>query len=319
MSRRIERNFLNSSEISRHLFCSICTEVFRDPTRLFCGHTFCRKCLSHWLKDHHTCPFCRDEVDQQLMSKDHIASQLIQDLEVKCPNSDCSWTNRLEELEDHFKSCDFSKEPEWLARAQDFIEIDDEQISPDTTEIPPLIIDQLDYQIAQNAISLNLLHQAFSIKEETERLIEGMNNLQSISETLQLTLENRLSQFSNSTSESLIIDWTPTQKRKRPQRKAQNNSNLNINVIKSPTPTLHQIASKHKRDSELQKKKLKAIKDERDFFGLKQNKEDLDHDDDVVIDIPQPSSSRKKRGHAKRMINNDSFESIIKKTKTAAF
>lgn len=109
----------------------------------FSRHTFCRKCLSHWLKDHHTCPFCRDDVDQQLMSKDQIASSLIQDLEVHCVNSQCPWTDRLEELDNHFKNCNFSQPPEWLTRAKDIIEIDDEQISqksPEKTEIPPLIV-----------------------------------------------------------------------------------------------------------------------------------------------------------------------------------
>lgn len=77
------------------------------------------------------------------MSKDHIANNLIQDLEVKCPNSECSWKNRLEELEEHFRNCNFSQPPEWLTRAQNIIEIDDIDdgpISPNITEIPPLMV-----------------------------------------------------------------------------------------------------------------------------------------------------------------------------------
>jgi len=78
------------------------------------------------------------------MSKDQIANKLIQDLQVQCVNSQCPWTDRLEELDNHFRNCTFSQPPEWLTRAKDVIEIDDEQqieqISPNKTEIPPLIV-----------------------------------------------------------------------------------------------------------------------------------------------------------------------------------
>lgn len=37
MSKKIPRNFTKPTQISKHLCCAICTEVFQEPTRLACG------------------------------------------------------------------------------------------------------------------------------------------------------------------------------------------------------------------------------------------------------------------------------------------
>ena len=42
--------------------CSICLEGKQDELRLSCGHSFCRKCILEWFKEHHhNCPYCRKE------------------------------------------------------------------------------------------------------------------------------------------------------------------------------------------------------------------------------------------------------------------
>ncbi|XP_071078573.1 E3 ubiquitin-protein ligase TRIM56-like [Haliotis cracherodii] len=49
------------------LTCSICTEGYKDPCTLTCGHTFCKGCLGKFLKTRHDairaksipCPYCR--------------------------------------------------------------------------------------------------------------------------------------------------------------------------------------------------------------------------------------------------------------------
>jgi len=38
MAQRIERKFFKPTQISKHLYCPICTEVFYDSVRLFCGY-----------------------------------------------------------------------------------------------------------------------------------------------------------------------------------------------------------------------------------------------------------------------------------------
>mmetsp|Transcript_16693 Transcript_16693/g.18903 ORF Transcript_16693/g.18903 Transcript_16693/m.18903 type:complete len:527 (-) Transcript_16693:2752-4332(-) len=47
------------SKLGNEMTCSICTELFVRPTILSCGHTFCRKCISKWLRSSLKCPLCR--------------------------------------------------------------------------------------------------------------------------------------------------------------------------------------------------------------------------------------------------------------------
>jgi len=45
--------------------CIICLcdySLNDEVCKLQCGHCFHRECIARWLYDHHTCPFCRDEL-----------------------------------------------------------------------------------------------------------------------------------------------------------------------------------------------------------------------------------------------------------------
>lgn len=42
--------------VSPHLVCCICTEIFADPVRAPCGHSFCRACITAWLHRSAVCP-----------------------------------------------------------------------------------------------------------------------------------------------------------------------------------------------------------------------------------------------------------------------
>jgi len=43
------------------LSCPVCTDLFREPVLLSCGHSFCRQCINdHWTSSRsRTCPVCR--------------------------------------------------------------------------------------------------------------------------------------------------------------------------------------------------------------------------------------------------------------------
>ena len=69
------------------LICIICQEVLDDPRRIDCGHTFCNLCITQWLCKSICCPMCRQKVSKEGMSKDLIAFNIINDLEVTCSNS----------------------------------------------------------------------------------------------------------------------------------------------------------------------------------------------------------------------------------------
>jgi len=80
------RNFVNINIVSRHLFCTICQEVFEDPKRTNCGHTFCLNCLLEWNKKNNQCPICRQKINVEELSRDLVAFNIINDLEVFCAN-----------------------------------------------------------------------------------------------------------------------------------------------------------------------------------------------------------------------------------------
>lgn len=81
-----ELNFTNNKFLE-FLTCSICQTVFNDPYRIGCGHTFCNSCITQWMKSSkNTCPICRKKVVKTSMSRDKIAYNIINSLEVKCSN-----------------------------------------------------------------------------------------------------------------------------------------------------------------------------------------------------------------------------------------
>ncbi|XP_053903645.1 E3 ubiquitin-protein ligase TRIM39-like [Malaclemys terrapin pileata] len=50
------------------LTCSVCTDYFKDPVCLDCGHNFCQACITQWWKGLHTnfrCPECRETFSQR--------------------------------------------------------------------------------------------------------------------------------------------------------------------------------------------------------------------------------------------------------------
>ena len=105
----IERNFINSEKISQHLQCSICSLVFNNPMRLDCGHTFCYKCIMNLvMKYNKLCPICRVSIKEGCISRDLLAFNIINDLEVTCNNemNGCPWKGTLVELGNHLKLCD---------------------------------------------------------------------------------------------------------------------------------------------------------------------------------------------------------------------
>lgn len=76
------------------LVCGICYELMKDPvmnnsmdTGSPCQTTYCRECISQWLKEHGSCPCCRrkTDVDKDLII-DTKTIRSISSLRVHCPN-----------------------------------------------------------------------------------------------------------------------------------------------------------------------------------------------------------------------------------------
>merc|ERR1712142_175194 len=52
--------------------CSICYEVMVEPSSIDCGHTFCAKCITSWMKKKKkkaACPLCRKRIKQKTQCK----------------------------------------------------------------------------------------------------------------------------------------------------------------------------------------------------------------------------------------------------------
>eukprot|EP01065_Artemidia_motanka_P047447 TRINITY_DN743_c5_g1_i1.p1 TRINITY_DN743_c5_g1~~TRINITY_DN743_c5_g1_i1.p1 ORF type:complete len:705 (+),score=190.16 TRINITY_DN743_c5_g1_i1:150-2117(+) len=78
-----------TEELATELTCPVCLEIFDDPRRLQCGHTFCHKCLTNCVRrtsDKVVCPECREDTLLQVpgslgvsrLVADHRAGRLVQ-------------------------------------------------------------------------------------------------------------------------------------------------------------------------------------------------------------------------------------------------
>lgn len=42
--------------------CTLCLELYKDPSVTTCGHVFCWTCIRDWVREKPECPLCRQEV-----------------------------------------------------------------------------------------------------------------------------------------------------------------------------------------------------------------------------------------------------------------
>ena len=121
VNKELKRRFVHMSQISQHLNCSFCYEVFIDPVRVNCKHTFCRGCIEQWIDNSKNagapCPICRSIIKKKDIQRDLLAFQIINDFEIFCTNIGCKWQGPLSNLPNHLKSkCNFKAEkvPNWF-------------------------------------------------------------------------------------------------------------------------------------------------------------------------------------------------------------
>jgi E3 ubiquitin-protein ligase SHPRH len=61
------------TKLDKDRLCVICQSTFDVGALTKCGHLFCFVCLQIWLKNHHTCPVCKERLTQNDWHK--IATQ----------------------------------------------------------------------------------------------------------------------------------------------------------------------------------------------------------------------------------------------------
>ncbi len=87
------------------LTCLICHNVARDPQQITCcGKLYCKACLQR----SNTCPTCKKRISSYA---DIVSSQRIKVLKLTCDNEadGCTWSGKLDELEDHLTTCEKAK------------------------------------------------------------------------------------------------------------------------------------------------------------------------------------------------------------------
>ena len=78
--------------------CIICFNSHREPTKLFCGHTFCNKCIVNWSSQSDKCPICRQNFNLEVKHKYNTRSNYhIQNKEIIM--------NKMRDFLDHFWLC----------------------------------------------------------------------------------------------------------------------------------------------------------------------------------------------------------------------
>ncbi|XP_054904528.1 nuclear factor 7, brain-like [Poeciliopsis prolifica] len=80
----------SSSSFSEDLTCSVCLGIFTDPVIVFCGHSFCRECITLSLKSLNQCPQCRVTVptDRMDFTTNHILKSLAEKAKEKGSGKD---------------------------------------------------------------------------------------------------------------------------------------------------------------------------------------------------------------------------------------
>lgn len=103
-------NFLEKEKLEKYLSCPICQELFEEPTRITCGHTFCNKCIVQWEKKSRNfqCPLCRESYVPAYSGKDLLAQNMLNDANVTCIYKGCPWKNKLVDLNNHIQNCLFN-------------------------------------------------------------------------------------------------------------------------------------------------------------------------------------------------------------------
>lgn len=96
-----------SQEVDEDLTCHICLQPLVSPTDTKCGHTFCRACITNYLRIQPICP-----IDRQPLASSYdcqpaslMVRRLLDKLEVECPNYSLCHTKLARcELEAHLNN-----------------------------------------------------------------------------------------------------------------------------------------------------------------------------------------------------------------------
>ncbi|XP_048453954.1 LON peptidase N-terminal domain and RING finger protein 2 isoform X3 [Rhincodon typus] len=98
-------NFKASREIPSELVdpfdfeCSLCMRLFYEPVTTSCGHTFCLKCLERCLDHNASCPLCKENLAEYLVTRAFNKTFLTEELIIQYLPEELNDRRRLHEEE----------------------------------------------------------------------------------------------------------------------------------------------------------------------------------------------------------------------------
>ncbi|CAF1386797.1 unnamed protein product [Adineta steineri] len=138
----IQYEYVDESLIDENYKCIICKEPLINPTVTPCDHTYCQKCIEHWLNEGYSaCPSCRHILSMNDLKpvSTRLILNILDRLIVKCSQCGqngiqrgnfndhltklcpkgtifcsafdikCPWSGPREQLENHLNTCNYEK------------------------------------------------------------------------------------------------------------------------------------------------------------------------------------------------------------------
>lgn len=104
------------------VLCNACNRVLRDPVQSYCGHRFCRECISAIISSGNQvqCKSCIEEgvdnedysiIKKEQLFPDNALRREMFSMESNCSNLGCPWTGKFRDYEKHVKDCQFRPIP----------------------------------------------------------------------------------------------------------------------------------------------------------------------------------------------------------------
>ncbi|XP_078383160.1 TNF receptor-associated factor 5-like isoform X1 [Oculina patagonica] len=94
-------------------------ELMNLPVSLTCGHTACKECIKKMMEEQrnrdnqqpsrHICFNCQTAFAAVQLKKNIVLYKLIGKIKIRCTNNGCSWKGQQEDMEKHFKECEWCK------------------------------------------------------------------------------------------------------------------------------------------------------------------------------------------------------------------
>ena len=113
--------YFNRDGVSDYLHCTICQEIFVEPMRISCGHTFCKNCINEWFNQRNgaSCPTCRQDIIRAATHRDLLAIGFMEREDVFCSFGGCSWIGPFGMLSNHMSNCDCdpAKIPDYVSES----------------------------------------------------------------------------------------------------------------------------------------------------------------------------------------------------------